>query len=89
MVPAFAGALRLPLLPTVAMIATASALWYGVITYVAFQVGADWPRLKACRADDCHWAFFDEARNRSRAWCDMKVCGNRQKVHRYRARHAA
>ena len=49
----------------------------------------DWPRLKACRADDCHWAFFDEARNRSRAWCDMKVCGNRQKVHRYRARHAA
>ena len=49
----------------------------------------DWPRLKACRADDCHWAFVDEARNRSRAWCDMKVCGNRQKVHRYRARHAA
>jgi predicted RNA-binding Zn ribbon-like protein len=50
---------------------------------------SDWPRLKACRADDCHWAFFDEAKNRSRAWCDMKVCGNRQKVHRYRARHAA
>jgi predicted RNA-binding Zn ribbon-like protein len=48
----------------------------------------DWPRLKACRADDCHWAFFDEARNRSRAWCDMKVCGNRQKARLYRARHA-
>jgi membrane protein DedA with SNARE-associated domain len=47
LVPAFAGALRLPLLPTTAMIASASALWYGLITFVAFRVGADWPRLKA------------------------------------------
>ena len=45
-VPAFAGALRLPVLPTAAMIASASAIWYGLITYVAFRVGADWPRLK-------------------------------------------
>jgi len=62
----------------------------GVLAAAAEAMSSpDWPRLKACRADDCHWAFFDEARNRSRAWCDMKVCGNRQKVHRYRARHAA
>ena len=62
----------------------------GILAAVAEAMGSpDWPRLKACRADDCHWAFVDEARNRSRAWCDMKVCGNRQKVHRYRARHAA
>jgi predicted RNA-binding Zn ribbon-like protein len=47
----------------------------------------DWPRLKACRAETCHWAFIDRAKNRSRAWCDMKVCGNRQKVQRYRERH--
>jgi len=46
-VPAFAGALRQPVLPTAVMIACASALWYGLITYVAFRVGADWPRLKA------------------------------------------
>jgi membrane protein DedA with SNARE-associated domain len=45
-VPAFAGALKLPLLPTAAMIASASAIWYGLITFVAFRVGADWPRLK-------------------------------------------
>jgi predicted RNA-binding Zn ribbon-like protein len=48
----------------------------------------DWPRLKACRAETCHWAFIDRAKNRSRSWCDMKVCGNRQKVQRYRERHA-
>jgi predicted RNA-binding Zn ribbon-like protein len=49
----------------------------------------DWPRLKACRADDCRWAFVDEARNRSRAWCDMKTCGNRQKAQRFRERHGS
>jgi predicted RNA-binding Zn ribbon-like protein len=49
----------------------------------------DWPRLKACRARDCHWAFVDRARNRSRSWCDMKVCGNREKAQRFRNRRAA
>ena len=23
-----------------------------------------WTRLKACRAEDCRWAFYDHARNR-------------------------
>ena len=46
LVPAFAGALRLPVLPTAAMIASASGIWYGLITFIAFRVGADWPRLK-------------------------------------------
>src|SRR5262249_20783064 len=23
-----------------------------------------WARVKACRADDCHWAFYDFSRNR-------------------------
>lgn len=45
-------------------------------------------RLKACRSDTCQWAFVDEARNRSRQWCDMAVCGNRAKARRYRDRHA-
>jgi membrane protein DedA with SNARE-associated domain len=46
LVPAFAGAIRLPPWRTAAMIAAASALWYGMITYVAFRVGADWPHLR-------------------------------------------
>jgi predicted RNA-binding Zn ribbon-like protein len=48
-----------------------------------------WTRLKACRAEDCHWAFYDHARNRSRHWCSMAVCGNRAKARIYRGRHAA
>src|SRR4051794_25693509 len=46
----------------------------------------DWDRVKACRADNCRWAFVDRAKNRSRAWCDMRVCGNRQKAQRFRER---
>ena len=45
-----------------------------------------WQRVKACRADDCQWAFYDRSRNRSGVWCEMAVCGNREKVRAYRAR---
>jgi predicted RNA-binding Zn ribbon-like protein len=47
-----------------------------------------WQRLKACRSDTCRWAFVDNARNRSRQWCSMSVCGNRQKARMFRERHA-
>jgi predicted RNA-binding Zn ribbon-like protein len=47
-----------------------------------------WERMKACRAEDCRWAFLDTAKNRSRAWCSMQSCGNRAKVQAYRERHA-
>ena len=48
-----------------------------------------WDRMKACRADDCRFAFLDTAKNRSRAWCSMQSCGNRAKVAAYRERHTA
>ncbi|MGH3002724.1 MAG: CGNR zinc finger domain-containing protein [Gaiellaceae bacterium] len=46
-----------------------------------------WERMKECRADDCCWVFLDTAKNRSRAWCSMRSCGNREKVRAYRERH--
>ena len=39
--------------------------------------------VRQCAADDCAWLFLDESRNRSRRWCDMSVCGNRQKARRH------
>jgi predicted RNA-binding Zn ribbon-like protein len=48
-----------------------------------------WRRLKACRSDTCRWAFVDHARNQSRQWCDMAVCGNRAKARTFRNRHHA
>jgi predicted RNA-binding Zn ribbon-like protein len=58
------------------------------IVAVAMAAGT-WSRLKACQADRCGWAFYDHARNRSRRWCSMAVCGNRTKARVYRKRHAA
>jgi predicted RNA-binding Zn ribbon-like protein len=59
-----------------------------ILGAVASLVGTDaWSRLKACRWEGCRWAFFDEARNRSRAWCSMAACGNRAKARAYRRRH--
>jgi predicted RNA-binding Zn ribbon-like protein len=45
-----------------------------------------WQRVKACRAENCQWAFYDRSRNRSGVWCEMAVCGNRTKVRAYRQR---
>jgi predicted RNA-binding Zn ribbon-like protein len=45
-----------------------------------------WSRLKAC--PNCHWAFWDESKNRSATWCSMELCGNRLKTKRYRSRQA-
>ena len=49
--------------------------------YDALHDGS-WERFKACR--NCGWAFWDESRNRSAAWCSMQLCGNRLKVRRHR-----
>ena len=43
-------------------------------------------RVRACAAGDCGWWFVDDTRNRSRRWCDMKLCGNRAKLRRFRAK---
>lgn len=48
----------------------------------------EWDRIKICPADDCRWAFYDRSRNRSRTWCSMKVCGNREKARAFRQRTA-
>ena len=48
-----------------------------------------WLRLKACREHTCEWAFYDHTKNRSGAWCNMGVCGNRAKARAYRERQAA
>jgi len=47
-----------------------------------------WSRLKACRVHSCEWAFYDHTKNRSGAWCNMDVCGNRAKARAFRERRA-
>lgn len=50
------------------------------------QANDTWGRLKLCAADGCLLAFYDSSKNRSRHWCSMGVCGNRQKTRSYRVR---
>jgi predicted RNA-binding Zn ribbon-like protein len=38
-------------------------------------------RIRIC--PNCSWLFLDQSRNASRLWCDMAVCGNRQKARRH------
>ena len=65
----------------------AGALGRIVAAVHAAVADGSWRRLKACRAEDCEWAFVDNARNQSRAWCSMRSCGNREKARTYRRRH--
>jgi predicted RNA-binding Zn ribbon-like protein len=43
-------------------------------------------RVRQCAAAACDWLFLDRSKNGSRRWCDMSVCGNRDKVRRHRQR---
>ena len=54
---------------------------------IELLTSADVARLRACAADTCEWLFLDTTKNRTRRWCDMKVCGNRAKIRRFRFRH--
>jgi len=46
-VPPMAGALRIPSLRFTAVITVASTLWYGLIIFVAFRVGAEWESVRS------------------------------------------
>jgi predicted RNA-binding Zn ribbon-like protein len=39
--------------------------------------------VRECGADDCRWVFLDTSKNRSRQWCSMQSCGNREKARRH------
>ncbi len=43
--------------------------------------------VRECEREDCTWLFLDKSKNGTRRWCDMKVCGNRAKWHRYHKKH--
>lgn len=52
----------------------------------AALVEGTWPRLKACEAPTCHWAYYDRSPAGRGRWCSMSVCGARAKMRRYRAK---
>jgi membrane protein DedA with SNARE-associated domain len=43
--PPMAGALRVPVAPALLAMGVASAIWYGVISFLAYRLGRDWRRV--------------------------------------------
>lgn len=39
--------------------------------------------VRECAGEGCGWLFLDLSRNRSRRWCAMSDCGNREKARRH------
>jgi predicted RNA-binding Zn ribbon-like protein len=60
-------------------------LWPVVRSAADLLTSADIARVRECDAANCGWLFLDKSKNRTRRWCAMKVCGNRDKARRYRA----
>ena len=58
------------------------------IVYDAQREGT-WLRFQTCSRATCRWAFYDHTKNRSAQWCEMSICGNREKARRRRTRARA
>jgi predicted RNA-binding Zn ribbon-like protein len=61
-----------------------AVLWRVSQSAADLLTSGDLARLRQCGGDECGWMFLDTSRNRTRRWCDMKDCGNRAKVRRFR-----
>ncbi|EHS57440.1 CGNR zinc finger domain-containing protein [Paenibacillus sp. Aloe-11] len=65
--------------------------WRQVLAEVAADfaqafVNSGSSRIRICENTDCRWIFYDDTRNRSKRFCDDKLCGNLIKVRRFRER---
>lgn len=80
------GVIRIELSGGVPVLTASDALGAVLAAAARLAVMGYWERIKICPADDCRWAFHDRSRNRSRTWCSMRLCGNREKARNWRER---
>lgn len=62
-------------------------LWNVTLSAAELLASPEMRRLRQCGGEECGWLFLDTSRNHSRQWCDMRECGNRAKVKRFRLLH--
>jgi predicted RNA-binding Zn ribbon-like protein len=63
----------------------------GVLTPLAeavaeFLATADFRMVRRCEGEDCVLWFYDRTKAHRRRWCSMEICGNRNKVAKFRSR---
>jgi predicted RNA-binding Zn ribbon-like protein len=55
-------------------------MWAAALDASAILTSPDLERVRQCGDSECGWLFLDTSRNRSRRWCSMESCGNRNKA---------
>ena len=58
-------------------------MWAAALDAARILTSADVTRVRQCGDAACGWFFLDTSRNRTRRWCSMKACGNRNKARRF------
>ncbi len=58
-------------------------------SFAAMLAEGEPSRIRFCDNPSCLWVYYDDTRNRSKRYCDDKLCGNLMKVRRFRARKKA
>lgn len=61
-------------------------LWPVILAATELLTSPEARQVRQCEARDCDWLFVDRSRKKNRRWCDMLVCGNREKARRFIAR---
>ncbi|HEX7119245.1 MAG TPA: ABATE domain-containing protein [Longimicrobiales bacterium] len=61
-------------------------LWPVIRSAADLLASGDSRRIGVCAGPDCGWLFVDRSRNGLRRWCDMRLCGTREKSRRRRSR---
>lgn len=64
-------------------------IWPFVLQGAELLASSDLANVRECAAETCGWLFLDKSKSHSRRWCDMKVCGNRDKARRFYQRQRA
>ncbi|GAC1432705.1 MAG: ABATE domain-containing protein [Terriglobales bacterium] len=64
-----------------------SVLWPIARSAADLLVSTELSYVRRCASDDCAWLFLDKTKNHGRRWCEMRVCGNRDKARRYYLRN--
>lgn len=63
--------------------------WTAALDATRLLTSVERERVRECGDAQCGWLFLDTSRNRSRRWCTMEGCGNRNKARSFYRRSVA
>jgi len=65
-----------------------SVLWPVLRAAAELLASDESTRIRECGGDDCGWMYVDRSRNGLRRWCQMEVCGTKEKSRQRALRRA-